>query len=218
MLLLSTAYLAPIQYYTKLASGEAICIEQWEHYSKQSYRNRCSILSANGLLTLSIPVKRSDSPKILTNEIEIEYKTRWQDIHLRAIESAYKNSAYYDYYIDDLISIYEKKITSLLTFNSQLQQCICDLIGIKPSIAFSNVFIKDTSNFIDYRDSIHPKPRMAKPDIQFKPMEYYQVFSEKYGFVPNLSIVDLLFNMGTETAEALLKSKPDGSDYSSAIY
>ena len=191
--------MAPVQYYTKLTSGAEIVIEQYEHYSKQSYRNRCSILSTNGLLTLSIPIKRTETPKIKTKDIEIDYKTRWQDIHLRTIESAYRNSAYYMYYIDDIASIYEQKHTNLLQFNLQLQDCICQLIGIELKHKLSDDFISDSTEFTDFRDSIHPKPRMKKPDNTFHPKEYYQVFAEKYGFMPNLSIIDLLFNLGPET-------------------
>jgi aspartyl/asparaginyl-tRNA synthetase len=129
--LLSTAYLAPIQYYTKLLSYQNIYVEAFENYTKQTYRNRCNILSANGQLSLSIPVKKTEAIKIHTKDIQIDYSSRWQLIHERAIESAYRSSPFYIYYADDIKPLYEKQFDTLLEFNLAFQKVICELIGIK---------------------------------------------------------------------------------------
>ena len=107
--LLSTAYFAPIQYYCKLFSYANIYIEVYENYIKQTYRNRCNIMAANGPLSLTIPIKKTDEIKVLTKDVKIDYDSRWMPIHLRAIESAYRSSPFYMYYIDDIIPCFLKR-------------------------------------------------------------------------------------------------------------
>lgn len=108
-ILLNTAYFPPIQYLSKIKDYEEVIIEQYEHYGKQSYRNRCDIMTANGVMTLSVPVIKATSKKILTKETCIDYSTSWQKLHFKGIESAYKNSPYYDYYMDHFTSFFYKK-------------------------------------------------------------------------------------------------------------
>ena len=204
--ILSTSYLAPVQYYCKLSGYKNILIEAFENYSKQSYRNRCVILGANGPLTLSIPVKRNNCIKIHTRDIKIDYNSRWQSVHWRAIESAYRSSPFFIYYADDIEPFYRKKIEFLMDYNTQLQEKILNQLNLKPEIIFTHEYIYTTENMDDYRDTIHPKQRMQRSDVNFSPQAYYQVFENKFGFVLNLSIIDLLFNMGPSAVEMLKSS------------
>ena len=132
--LLSTAYLAPIQYYCKLLSYDKIYIEHFENYSKQSYRNRSCILSANGPLNISIPVKRGITDKILTKDIQIDNSVRWKSIHLRAIESAYRSSPFFIYYFEDIEFAYNENIDLLVNFNLKLQDIILGFLNKKIEI------------------------------------------------------------------------------------
>ena len=203
-ILLSTAYLAPFQYYCKLISYQNIYIEAVENYTKQSYRNRCNILSANGLLSLSIPVNKTDNLKVYTKDIRIDYNSRWPLIHQRAIESAYRSSPFYIYYADDIIPLFEKKFEFLLDFNTEFQNIVTELIGIKINVKFTSDFKKvENTDFDDFTDLISPKSSKQKPDNTFHCVSYYQVFEQKFGFIPNLSILDLLFNMGPSTIDVL---------------
>jgi hypothetical protein len=208
--LLSTAYLAPTQYYSKLISYPTIFIEYYEHYAKQSYRNRCNILSANGPLSLSIPVQRGSESKILTQEVRIDNHCRWKSVHLKAIESAYRSSPFYIYYIDDLLPIFNQTHEFLVDFNSEIQNAILDLLSVKANIIPTQDFRKAKNPFDDYVERIHPKSRMMQEDPTFNPTPYYQVFESKFGFIPNLSILDLLFNVGPSALEILQSSTVAG--------
>ena len=206
MLLLSIAYFAPIQYYSKLLQYEHVIIERHENYNKQSYRNRCTIFSANGLLDLMVPVVKPDQPKIPVTEVEISYDTLWQKQHLKAIESAYRRSPFYEYYIDDLMAFFNTPHQYLYAFNMQILQKICELIKIPFCVQESQCYIKPCEGIIDLRNTIHPKPNRQHADPVFVPPQYTQVFSDKFGFKPNLSILDLLFHTGPE-AKGILASR-----------
>jgi len=202
--LLSTAYLAPIQYYTKLIKYNEVVIEIYENYPKQTYRNRCNIYGANGLLSLSIPVKKIET-KTKTKDIAIDYATNWQKMHWKSIESAYRSSPYFEYYADEFLPFYEKKSEYLIDYNIELQQMILEIIGAKATNRMTDDYIFNSNLlFDDFRETINPKKKVLDED--FSPVEYIQVFDNKVGFIPNLSIIDLLFNAGPETYEILKKS------------
>ena len=206
--LLSTAYIAPVQYYTKLLCYKNIFIEIEENYQKQSYRNRCNVLSANGTLPLTIPVIK-DNPKTKTKDIRIDYSLNWQKNHWVSIESAYSSSPFFEFYQDEFYWFFDRQFKYLIDFNIRIQDYILKQLELSPAIKFTNSFIFQVDeNTDDYRESIHPKKRMQKKDALFKPQFYYQVFYEKYGFISNLSIVDLLFNEGPN-AENILKQSTD---------
>lgn len=201
--LLSTAYLPNAQYFTKILSFDIIYIEHNENYIKQSFRNRCTILSANGPLDLTIPVSRAETDKIPIKELKIDYTQRWQAIHLKAIESAYRNSPFYLYYIDDIVAVYEQKFENLWDFNTQMLKELILLIGVNKHILPTTTFKQPDVQLADFSEVIHPKPKIAKPDNTFRHVTYYQVFESKFGFIPNLSIIDLLFNNGPSTIDLL---------------
>lgn len=200
-ILLTTAYLAPIQYYSKLANYHQIRIETHENFIKQSFRNRCNIYGANGELSLSIPIKK-DKPKTKIKDIRIDYDTNWRKLHWKSIESAYRSSPFFEFYEDDLKPFYEKKYKYLLEFNNEIQEIILEHLELEPNIVFTDHYITQTENNTDdFREKIHPKKDIE--DVQFKITKYTQVFQDKHGFISNLSIVDLLFNEGPNAINIL---------------
>ena len=196
--LLSTAYLAPIEYYVVLANSERILLEQHEYYQKQSYRNRCRIATANGIMDLSIPVDSAGKTPI--RDIRISDHNNWQTLHWRSIETAYNSSPFFEYYADDFRPFFEKKWLFLWDFNLALFNKTLELLDIETKIELTEQYKPETcDNFLDLRAAIHPKKEIS---LLLKP--YYQVFETKFGFMPNMSIIDLLFNMANE-AQLILK-------------
>lgn len=200
---LSTAYLAPVAYYKAMCGHDHTLIEAHSHYVKQSYRNRCTIVSAGGSLSLSIPVERTRPGKPFTRDMRISCHDNWQHIHWNAIASAYGSSPFFEYYKDDLYPFYHQPQEGrfLLDYNNALQETVCELIGISPDVAYSESYIEKNDDIIDLRNVISPK---NTPVQEFLPREYYQVFAMKWGFRPEVSIIDLLFNMGNEALLVLL--------------
>ena len=195
-IVLTTAYLAPIVYYSEMVNADTVYLENFDFYLKQTYRNRCQIAAANGSMILTIPVEKAGSGKMLTRDVCISQHNDWQIQHWRSIESAYNSTPFFEYYKDDLWPFYEKKWDFLWDFNQEIQTKIFELLDITPSIQFTGQY-KTTleENILDFRETIHPKKSNFTDDL--KP--YYQVFESKFGFQPDLSIIDLLFNMGNES-------------------
>ncbi|MDO9152883.1 MAG: WbqC family protein [Paludibacter sp.] len=193
LICLSTAYLGTVEYYVALNCADKIFIEQHEHYVKQSYRNRCRIATPNGILDLSIPVEKTG--KELIQDVRISEHSNWQTHHWRSIETAYNSSPFFEYYKDDLQPFYEIKWKYLWDFNMEIQLKVFELLDIEPKIEFTRNFeLIGDNHILDFRNSIHPK---NNANCILKP--YYQVFEQKFGFISNLSIIDLLFNMGNES-------------------
>ena len=192
---IATAYLGPIQQYTKMVQYPVVYLECCENYVKQTYRNRCTIAAANGPLSLSVPIIKPDSLKCLTKDIRISDHGNWRHLHWNALCSAYNMSPFFEYYADDFAPFYEKRFTFLLDFNEQLRELICSLLDISPDIRQTETYEPTVAH--DFRESIQPRHPLPDPYFTLRP--YYQVFQEKFGFQPNLSIVDLLFNMGPES-------------------
>lgn len=192
--LLSSCYLAPIEYYSAIFHAERAIIEINDNYQKQSYRNRCNIVGANGLLSLSIPIEKPETAKCKMKDIRIADHGNWRHLHWNAIISAYNSTPFFEYYADELQPFYEKKIPFLVDFNLQLHHLISRWLQIDVPTTASIEYITEICEEIsDFRETIHPK---RPTDFTTKP--YYQVFCEKLGFVQNASIIDLLFNMGNE--------------------
>lgn len=205
--LLSSAYLAPVQYYCKLFAFEEVIIEQHCHYLKQTYRNRCVIAAANGQMTLSIPIEKTTDKKQKTKDIRIASHGNWQHLHWNAIISAYNSSPFFEYYQDDFLPFYTKNYTFLFDLNEELRILISDLLQIENNnVSYSDSYIQHSEdNKYDFREIIHPKKGYAL-DNMFAPITYYQVFESRFGFLPNLSIIDLLFNKGPESLLILKNS------------
>ena len=198
---LSSAYLAPVEYYTKLLAYDKIFIEQHDHYMKQTYRNRCTITGPDGELALSIPTVKPDTPKCPMKDIRISDHGNWRHLHWNAIESAYNNTPFFEYYKDDFRPFYEKKYEFLFAFNMETTEKMIELLDIRPKISITEAYIqskelKENDEIKDFRDAIRPKKPL--PDAEFAPKRYYQVYEQKHGFQPNMSILDLLFNEGNE--------------------
>jgi hypothetical protein len=197
---LTTAYLAPIEYYSKLLQYDRIFIEQHDHYMKESYRNRCRICGPSGAITLTVPVVKPDTPKAEMRDIRISDHGNWRHMHWNAIESAYNTTPYFEFYRDYFAPFYEKEYTFLIDFNEALCRMICDLIDMQPDMRRTDEYLKSfAEGEYDFRDIIHPKKDYSQFDTEFTPHPYYQVFHEKLGFIANLSIVDMLFNCGPES-------------------
>lgn len=198
---LSSAYLPPLQYFCRFQQGNRIFIESHENYIKQSYRNRCLIMAANGSMSLSIPVEHASGQKILTKDIRIAQHGNWQHLHWNAIVSAYNSTPFFEYYADDFAPFYHKNYSFLLDFNNELLSLTLSLLGLDSftlyyTTEYKSVFGNDE---LDLREIIHPKKDWKLIDLQFKAVPYYQVFEQKFGFTGNMSIIDLLFNMGNES-------------------
>ena len=193
--LLPSAYLAPSSYYALLINYPNSIIEQYEYFTKQTIRNRCSIDSANGPLILSIPKVRKSSSKTLMKDIQICYTEPWQKIHWNAIKSSYNSSPFFEYYMDEFSIIYHDKEKYLLDLNRKAHQLILKFLQIENSVNLSTKYIRE-SECKDLRQNLFKINQEIK---------YAQVFSTKNGFEKDLSIIDLLFNLGPESNNYLSK-------------
>lgn len=195
----STAYLGPIEYYIEYIKCDNPILETNENYQKQSYRNRCSIMSANNILNLIIPVKK---PKILNNrkikKIRLEKRQNWQNLHWKSLQSAYRSSPYFEFYEDKFSPFYNKKYDYLIDVNNDFHKLICTLLKVKPFVKMSKEYSSNYNK--DFRNKITPKLSQKK-----KLAQYIQVFSNQIGFQANLSVIDLLFNLGPDALDYLKK-------------
>lgn len=204
--LLSSAYLAPVRYFAHLYTAPHAVIETCDNYVKQTYRNRCLIAGPNGVQALTVPIEKPALGKVAMRDIRISDHGNWRHLHWNALQSSYERSPFFEYYADDLRPFYEHRIEFLLDFNEGLQQTILNLLDLSPTILHTDAYLAAPSeDMLDLREMISPK-RPWQDDTTFTPQPYYQVFSHKHGFQADLSIVDLLFNMGPEARIILKKS------------
>ena len=212
-MLLNTAYFPPIGYFALMAkeftlspdrvNPSIVYIEACENYQKQSYRNRCRYYAGDGVQTLSFPIVHTDGShnNIPIREVRVDYTTDWVTRHKRAIESAYRMSAYFDYYADELFDILDSHPDPLFSLNMQITGFFIGKAGLAVDLRETDTFCPYGSDMYgdDFREKIHPK----RPDTILHDMNlekpYFQVFSGKYGFIPNLSVMDLLFNEGPDS-------------------
>lgn len=198
--LLSTTYFGPVQWYQKLHRHPLVWMERHDSFIKQTYRNRCVIAATHGTLALTVPVEhRGDAT--LTRDMRVSDHGNWQHLHWNAIRSAYGESPFFEFYADDLAPFFERRWTFLTDFNDEICALMCQLLDITPHLHPTTCFLtaEECANrhIHDFRDAIRPKHPL--PDPSFQPQRYYQVFEGENGFLPNLSILDLLMNCGNES-------------------
>lgn len=198
MTLFSTAYFPSISYMARFLHDPAPVIEVFETYHKQTYRNRCRVMTANGVEALSVPVVKVNGNHTLTKDVAVSYKEHWQQIHRRCLESAYKASPFFDHYYDELRPLFENRFERLIDLNDAALLAVLKLLKAKKEIVHTSDYVRETEN--DLREAFSPK----KPIESSLFPTYYQVFSEKYPFAPDLSILDLIFNEGPEAMEFLI--------------
>lgn len=205
-LLLSSAYLPPIEYLVWIyrystQKDSRIFIEQYDHYIKQTYRNRCTIFAANGPTSLTIPIEKPTRPDNPLYEVRISDHGNWRHLHWNTLTSAYRSSPFFEYYADDFAPFYEKKWLFLVDYNEALLELVCKNMGFTPQLKRTEAFglnasTESTDKMVDLRETIHPKHSVSSG---FQAQPYYQVFALKHGFQSNLSCIDLLFQMGPES-------------------
>ncbi len=198
-------YNGPVQYFARLVREKEIILEGHDGYIKQTYRNRCKITGANGALTLSIPVKRVRGTKNLFRDVRIDYETPWNKIHWKSLQAAYASSPFFEFFVDDMVGFYEQRFDFLMDLNVRVLEKTLHGLGLEIPFSMTDSF-HEISGDDDPRKFIHPKLDAAKADPGFIPLAYHQVFKENHGFMPNLSILDLLFNEGPGSLTVLLNS------------
>lgn len=191
-------YNGPINYYARLIRQPEIVLEQYDTYSKQTYRNRCIIMGPNGVVALSIPVKRKRGVKSLVRDIRIDHRSGWNKIHWRSLVASYASSPYFEYLKEEILPFYETRYEFLIDLNRELIERILGFMDLAVPVRCTESF-QPISSESDPRHYIHPKKDQAAADPDFMPLAYHQVFSDRLGFRPNLSILDLIFNLGPET-------------------
>ena len=196
----SVAYLPPVSFFMKASHCNGILIEQHENYNRQTYRNRCRIPGPNGILTLSIPVRHQSGQKIPIREVLIDNREAWQRQHWRSITSAYNKSPFFLFYMDSFCQFYEDPAENLFDFNMGLLHLCLNLLKFNTDITFTQKFKEEGKYPNDYRFKLSPKK-----DPPFALPVYPQVFSERYPFAPDMSIIDLLFNEGPLAANLLVQ-------------
>ena len=197
MALFSTAYFPCISYMARFLSENDPMIEIFETYHKQTYRNRCNVMTANGVQHLSVPVVKVNGNHTMTKDIAISHKEHWQQIHRRCLESAYKASPYFDHYYDYLKPIFETRFDRLVELNDTALEAVLKILKIPKKIIHTTDYVHTAEN--DFREAFSPK---APSELNGFP-QYYQVFGTKIPFEPDLSVLDLLFNEGPETINVI---------------
>ena len=201
-IVLGSFYAGNIDYYCALSTGQDIIIDTYQHFQKQSYRNRCVIAGANGRLNLIVPVQRKRGKSPL-KEVKIENHQNWKKIHWKSLESAYRTSPFFEYYEHEFHSIFIlKKHNYLLDLNNDILNATLKCLQIEANINFSTSYMDSEESLTDLRESIHPK---KEPSKFYNQPVYDQVFEDRMDHLENLSILDLLFNEGPMASDMLKK-------------
>lgn len=197
-------YLAPIPLYAQLYASQGMMVDADSCFIKQTFRNRAIIATENGTQALTIPIVHNYLQKI--RDVRISEHGNWRHQHWNAIQSAYRKSPFFDYYADDFAHFYEEKDGFLLDFNMRLHNVVCSLLGVERPIIIQDSSIKtEKKECIDIRSMASVQEFEKECYRNCEP--YYQVFAQRNGFIPNLSIIDLLFNMGPEGLLVLRDAK-----------
>jgi hypothetical protein len=202
----STAYLPPIEYLLFFSQTEYPCMEAKENFIKQTYRNRCIIPTANGILNLSIPIIKNGLHNCPIEQVCLDYSQPWQRTHWRALETAYNTSPFFLYYRDYLEPFFfRQEIATLLEFNQQLFNTLLRLFSMDKPYSYTSEYIDEYPNgMLDLRNEINPKKRMQENYPYKNTVPYRQVFSDRFGFLSNMSCIDLLFNEGKYAGNYLI--------------
>lgn len=189
--LLHPTYFSSIAHYVAMLKNDNFTFEVSDNYQKQTYRNRMHIYGANGLLSLSTPVVFSQKNRQLYKDIKVANTTNWQDLHWKSILSAYSSSPFFEYYEHDLQPLFENKVDFLMDFNFKCFETILECLQLDVKYNKTEIFNLQPEQHTDYRALVNNRKEIVQ---NFSP--YTQVFDDKHGFIPNLSILDLLFNEG----------------------
>ena len=190
--LLYLPYLPNINWLQNFAKHETVLIEREENFVKSTYRNRCEIAGANGKQTLSIPIIGGRDHHQLYREVRISYTENWQRKHWQAIRSAYGSAPFFEFYAEKFQPLYEKKFELLFDFNLALLKTSLSILKLSSDFRITEIFEKEPTGKIDLRS-----------DEQISSLKYYQVFQERNRFIPNLCVLDLIFNEGNRSTEII---------------
>lgn len=199
-LILPACYLPPVSYFHVVQQHDLpILLEKYEHYPKQTYRTRTSIATANGKLDLVVPIVHGRKDHVAMKDIRINYEYDWQRLHWLSIQTAYRSSAYFEFYEDDFARFYTQKHDFLFDFNQEQLVLLLKLFKISRPIVETTNYQKAYPDGMDFRPSFLPKNKTLLQN----PKPYYQVFEARTGFMPNMSSIDLLFNQGPQARNFL---------------
>lgn len=197
--LLHPTYFPNVAHFVAALKSDTVYFEVCDNYQKQSYRNRTEIYGANGKLALTVPVRYSQKNRQLYKDVKIANEDNWQLQHLKSLESAYSMSPFFEFYIDDLMPLFQTQFDYILDLNLKCIEILVDSLQMDISMSKTKHFEKEPKSKKDYKPLVHR-------NFKAKNLEYYtQVFTEKHGFISNLSILDLLFNEGPNAELYLMR-------------
>lgn len=199
-LLIESQYFPPISFYKTLIEVDILKIERYEHYQKVSYRNRCYIAGPNGVILLSVPLTKGKNQRTIMKDVRISNEEKWQGLHWKTLTSAYRRSPWFEYFEGELETLYERKFDFLLDWNMACFEWANKVLGLEKQVDLTGSFVKSydpTAGILDQRNVMVPGKSEGEHPV------YTQVFGERTGFVPNLSILDLLFCEGKRALELL---------------
>ncbi|MFD2541191.1 WbqC family protein [Lacinutrix gracilariae] len=197
-ILIHPTYFPNIAHFAAMLQGKEVVFEMHDNYQKQTYRNRTFIYGANGKLQLSVPVVYSQKERQKYQDIKIHNTEKWQSLHWKSLESAYRTSPYFEFYEYELQPLFSQKTEYLLDFNLKCFETILECLQLDLNISETKEFQKETTDITDFRYLVN-----SRKEPNFNLDTYTQVFGEKHGFIGNLSILDLLFNEGTNALSYL---------------
>ena len=195
MVLSHPLYLAPVPLYVQLYAADVLLVDDVSPFVKQTYRSRAVIAAESGAQQLTIPVIH-DGGRVAMRDVRISEHGNWRHQHWNSLVSAYRKSPFFEYYADDFAHFYEEKDGFLLDFNLRLHAVVSELLGLERGVKFLSSAEVDAAAAVDMRCIAEPKSLASMQCACGQP--YYQVFAQRNGFIPSLSIVDLLFNTGPE--------------------
>jgi WbqC-like protein family len=203
MIVSELQYFPPISFVSALYKETYMYLDIYETYRKMSFRNRCILAGAQGMVSLSVPLRDGRNQQLPMNEVLISDSEKWQARHFKSILSAYNRSPFFEYYQDGLLKIYQQPFLKLADWNLQCLQWVKEKLDWPAEIRFTETAIPFNASGADDRRNLV----LPKNFDQWNPVQYRQVFEERTGFFPNLSVLDLLFNTGPRAGELLSKAQ-----------